>query len=46
MQDSTFVNSYFTMAGWIVNNRIKNFNAPASVSAQRKHEHLWCDPEC
>ena len=46
MQDSTFVNSYFTMAGWIVNDRIKNFNAPASVSAQRKHEHLWCDPEC
>ena len=45
-QDTNYIGVLWTMRHWPVNNRIQNFNMHPNSYAQRRLEHIWCDPKC
>ena len=45
-QDTNYIGVLWTMRHWPVNNRIQNFHMHPNSYAQRKLEHIWCDPKC
>ena len=45
-EDTNYIGVLWTMRHWPVSNRIQNFNMHPNSYAQRKLEHIWCDPKC
>ena len=45
-QDTNYIGVLWTARHWPVNNRIQNFHMHPNSYAQRKLEHIWCDPKC
>ena len=46
LEDNAFPFLYYQTEIVPVDKRIHNWNTPSYYSDHKKHEHLWCDPEC
>jgi peptide/nickel transport system substrate-binding protein len=45
-EDSHVIIMHWSRLVFVVDNRIQNFNLPATFSSHNNKAHLWCDPAC
>ena len=46
LADNAWPYLYYQFRSYIVDKRVQGFNVPPHLSTYKKHEQLWCDPNC
>ena len=46
LEDTALPNLYYTTRSAVVWDNIKNYRPAPWLHTHKKHEHLWCDPQC